>query len=132
MINVNFLHTIIDEVIDENLFQKITHEQFFVLIKKAEIDLDKLSSKKKKNDYIPFHRFNFILKELHEKKEVDITDSCVYILTEMLTMKDLISCLNDENKYILRMSLAVRNNIREKKSSLESHMYRRKKVQKTK
>lgn len=130
MINVKFLHTIIDEATDDNLFKKISREEFFVLIEKAEIDLDKLSSKRKKNDYVPFHRFNFILKELHEEKNIDITESCLYILTQMMSSVDLMGCLNDENKYMLRTSLAERNNIPLKTSSLASHMYKRKKVQK--
>ena len=74
-----------------------------------------------------FHRFNFVLKELHETEEVNMTDACIYILSEMLAMKDLLCCLNEENKYILRTSLAIRNNISMKKSSLDAHMYKRKK-----
>lgn len=130
MINVKFLHTIIDEVTDDNIFKKIDHDEFFSLILKAEVDLDKLASKRKKNDYIPFHRFNFILKELHEERNLDITDACLYIITGMLSLKDLLSCLNDENRYILRTSLSERYNIPLKKSSLASHMFKRKKVHK--
>jgi len=131
MININFLHTIINESMDDNIFKKISHDEFFSLIEKAEIDLDQLAIKRKKNDYIPFHRFNFILKELHEEKNIDITDACLYILIEMMSEKDLIACLNDENRYILRTSLAERNNIPQKVSSLASHMFKRKKVHKT-
>ena len=127
MINVQFLHTIIDETIDEDIFKKINHEQFFNILNRAEIDLDKLASKRKKNDYIPYHRFNFILKELHETQEIDITDACIYVLTKMLTMKDLMSCLNEENTYILRTSLADRHGIPLKKSTLDTFMYKKKK-----
>jgi len=127
MIDIKLLHTIIDEAVDDAVFNKITHEQFFKILEKAEIDLDVMSAKKKKNDFIMFHRFNFVLKELHETEEVNMTDACIYILSEMLAMKDLLCCLNEENKYILRTSLAVRNNISMKKSSLDVHMYKRKK-----
>ena len=130
MINVNFLHTIINETINDDVFKTINHDQFFVILEKAEINLDKLASKRKKNDFIPFHKFNFILKELHETEEVDITDACIYVLTEMLSMKDLLGCLNDENRYTLRTSLAERNNIQLKRSSLASHMFKRKKAKK--
>lgn len=132
MININFLHTIIDEVTDDNFFKKINRDDFFSLINKAEIDLDKIVTKRKKNDLESFHRFNFILKDLHEKQNIDMTEACLYIMELMLPLKDLISCLNDENRYILRTSLAERNNIPLKKSSLTCHMYKRKrKVHKT-
>jgi hypothetical protein len=130
MINVKFLHTIIDEAIDDSVFKKLNHEQFFIIIEKAEIDLDKLASKRKKNDYIPYHRFNFILKELHNSEEVNIADACVYILTQTLLLKDLMGCLNEENAYTLRTALAKRYNIKIRQSSLDSYTFKRKKVQK--
>ena len=127
MINTHFLHTIIDSELDDVVLDKINHEQLYTILEKADIDLDKLSSKRKKNDYIPFHRFNFIIKDLHDSKKINITDSCIFLLTDMISLKDLIGCLNEENKYILRLSLAERNCIPIKKSSLDFYMYKKKK-----
>lgn len=127
MINIKYIHTIIDETIDDDVISKITHEKFFEILEKTELDIDKLSSKRKKNDYLPFHKFNFILKELHDTKRINITDSCIFLLTEMITMKDLMSCLNEENKYTLRVELAERNCISLKRSSLDTFMFKKKK-----
>ena len=35
MIDIKFLHTIIDEEINDNLFKKLNHEQFFNIIEKC-------------------------------------------------------------------------------------------------
>lgn len=130
MINTQFLHTIIDGELDNAVLDKINHEKLYAILEKADVDLDKLSSKRKKNDYIPFHRFNFIIKDLHDSKKINITDSCIFLLTDMLSLKDLIGCLNEENKYILRLSLAERNNKTMKRSSLDAFMYKKKKKSK--
>ena len=127
MIDIEYIHTVIDQTMDDDVINRINHEKFFEILRKTDIDMDKLSSKRKKNDYVPFHKFNFILKDLHESKKISITDACVFLLTEMITLKDLMGCLNEENKYTLRVELAERNCISLKRSSLDSFMYKRKK-----
>jgi len=125
--NINEIHDIINDVTtEEDHFQKINRDIFFSIFEKAEIDLLKLAQKRKKNDYIPYHKFNFILKDLHQSEIIDITDACLHITTEILAEKDLTSCLNEENKYTLRKSLAKRYSINIKVSSLDSFMYKKK------
>ena len=121
------MHTIIDNTLDDDVFEKINRETFMMILEQAGIDLKKMADKRKKNDYIPFHRFNFLLKELHKTKKIDITESCILLMTECYTTKDLMSCLNEENKYILRVSLAERKNIKLKTTTLDIFEKRRKK-----
>lgn len=127
-IDVKVLHTIIDNTIDEDVFNQMSRELFFRILKKANLDLDKLASKRKKNDYIPFHKFNFIIKELHENKQLDITDQCILLQTESLPTKDIVGCLNEENLFALRTSLAERNNIKTKKYSLDMFMKKKNQI----
>jgi hypothetical protein len=116
------LTNIIDLKTESDIYNKLTKEIFFDLLKEAEIDLDKIAKKRRKTDYAPYHSFNFLLKELHEKKKIDITDACIYIDTDFLPEKEILKCLNEENVYLLRMSLAERNNIKIKRNSLELFM----------
>lgn len=125
--NSSFLNSLINETPDDDIFSKINHEQFFKILKEENIDIDQIVLKRKKNDYLPFHKFNFILKELHYEKKICMTESCVFLLNEMLDVKDTLSCLNDENRYILRTSLAERHNKKLKRSTLDMFMYRKKK-----
>ena len=116
------LTNIIDSKTESDIYNKLTKEIFFKLLAESEIDLDKIAKKRRKTDYAPYHAFNFLLKELHEKKKIDITDACIYIDNEFLPEKEIIKCLNEENIYLLRMSLAERNNIKIKRNSLELFM----------
>jgi len=118
---------IIDKRLEETVLKQISKETFFGIIDESGIDLDRLSSKRKKNDYLPFHEFNFILKELHRSKRIDIAESAIYLETEMFTVKELLACLNEENLYELRVSLAERNNIPLKHSTLDLFLYPKKK-----
>lgn len=117
------LTAIVDSISEKTIFSKINRDVFFAIIDKAEINLKQLAAKRKKNDYAPYHDFNFILKELHESKKVDISDACIYLETEVLTVKDILGCLNEENRYSLRISLAERNGIKLKRTSLDNFMY---------
>lgn len=117
------LHNIVAASTEQDIHHKINRDEFFMILEKADVDLKQLASKRKKNDYQPYHRFNFILKELHEQKKINITEACIYLETEMLPVKDIIACLNEENLYSLRTSLAERNNIKLKKNSLDVFLY---------
>jgi len=112
----------IDSIAENVIVKKLTKEVFFQILEDsglAEKDLIKLVSKKKKNDYIPFHKFNFILKELHKKKKINIADSAIYLETDMFDSKEIFNCLNEENMYELRLSMANRNNISLMKTKTE-------------
>jgi len=124
--DITEIQDIIHETLEDDVMKKMNRDIFFSIFEKADIDLLKLAQKRKKNDYIPYHKFNFILKDLHQSEIIDITDACLHITTEILTEKDLTSCLNEENKYNLRVSLAKRNGINIKVSSLDSYMYKKK------
>lgn len=121
--SINDLYIMVDSALEQDIYNKITKENFFDILKEAKIDLKTLSKKRKKIDYPQYHSFNFLVKELHEKKKIDIADSCIYIETELLPVKNIIQCLNEENTYLLRCSLAERNGIKMKKNSLDSFMY---------
>ena len=123
-LNLNDIQHIIDDTFELNTVNNLNRELFFKIIDKSGIDLLVLSNKRKKNDYEPYHKFNFILKELHETKQIDIRDSCVYLETELLPVKDIINCLNEENSYMLRVSLAKKYNIPIKSNCLENFLYK--------
>ena len=127
--NITEIHNIIHSTLEEDILKKMNRDTFFSLFELAKIDLLKLASKRKKNDYAPYHQFNFILKDLHQSEIIDITDACLHITTEMLTEKELTGCLNEENRYSLRISLARRNGINIKVSSLNAFMFKKKKVE---
>jgi hypothetical protein len=57
-------------------------------------------------------------------KKIDITDICVIIENEVFDIKNLFNCLNEENMYNLRISLAEINGIKIKTNFLENFMYK--------
>ena len=111
-------HTI-DTTPEDKIVKGLTKEVFFQIIKESEIDLEKLVQKRKKNDYLPFHNFNFILKQLYKSKKISIVDAAIYLETDMFNSKEIFGCLNEENMYELRKTLAERNNISLQKTKLD-------------
>jgi len=123
MRNYNDINEFID-VSDESISIALHRDYLFDALRSLNIDLDEISRKKKKSDFEPYHRFNFLIKQLHEMKKIDITDICVIIENEVFDIKNLFNCLNEENMYNLRISLAERNGIKIKTNFLENFMYK--------
>ena len=121
--NAEEVHNIIGHTVDSQpedfIVGRLSKDVFFEIIKNSEIDLEKLVQKRKKNDYLPFHKFNFIIKQLHKDKKVNIADAAVYLETDMFCAKDIFGCLNEENMYELRKSMAEKHNISLQKTSLD-------------
>ena len=119
-------HTI-DGVPEDRILRKLSKDVFFEILKKSEIDLEKLVQKRKKNDYLPFHKFNFILKELHNSEKIGIADSAIYLEMDMFSAKEIFACLNEENMYELRKTMAERHNIPLMRTKTDMFLYKGKK-----
>ena len=47
----------------------------------------------------------------HNTKKISIVDSAIYLETDMFNPKEIFGCLNEENMYELRKSMADRHNM---------------------
>lgn len=123
IMELNNLKQVIDDNAEFDIHNKLTNESFLKILEEYDINLDFICSKRKKHNLKEFHEFNFLLKNLHEHEKLNIVDCCLCIEENYLKIQDVIKCLNEENAYLLRLSLAERNNIKINKNLLDLYMY---------
>ena len=81
--------------------KKIAKEQLYGEIKKHNIDMDVVSNGKKVgNDN--FHRFNLLVRRLNRIESISLSDIAFYMEEDLFDFKVVLSCLNEENIYLLR------------------------------
>lgn len=91
--------------------KRITKSIFFKELETRGIDLDVVANGKRiKNEH--FHNFNLAIIDLNEDRLIDITDMVLFLEEDMFEMKVVVSCLNEENLYLLREELSKRYNIK--------------------
>lgn len=101
--------------------KKIAKEQLYGEIKKHNIDMDVVSNGKKVgNDN--FHRFNLLVRRLNRIESISLSDIAFYMEEDLFDFKVVISCLNEENVYLLREELVKRFNYKKKKTKLKEFM----------
>lgn len=101
--------------------KKIAKEQLFGEIKKHNIDMDVVSNGKKVgNDN--FHRFNLLVRRLNRIESISLSDIAFYMEEDLFDFKVVLSCLNEENIYLLREELVKRFNYKKKKTKLKEFM----------
>jgi hypothetical protein len=117
------LDVVIDSNAEFNIHNKLTNDSFLKILEESKIDLIDISSKRKKHNCTDFHEFNFLIKRLHEQDKMNIVDCCLCIEMQFLKPEDILKCLNEENSYLLRLTLAKRNNIKVNKNLLDLYMF---------
>jgi len=101
--------------------KKIAKEQLYGEIKKHNIDMDVVSNGKKVgNDN--FHRFNLLVRRLNRIESISLSDIAFYMEEDLFDFKVVLSCLNEENIYLLREELVKRFNYKKKKTKLKEFM----------
>jgi len=101
--------------------KKIAKEQLYGEIKKHNIDMEIVSNGKRVgNDN--FHRFNLLVRRLNRVESIALSDIAFYLEEDLFDFKVVISCLNEENVYLLREELVKRFNYKKKKTKLKEFM----------
>lgn len=101
--------------------KKIAKEQLYGEIKKHNIDMEIVSNGKRVgNDN--FHRFNLLVRRLNRIESISLSDIAFYLEEDLFDFKVVISCLNEENVYLLREELVKRFNYKKKKTKLKEFM----------
>jgi hypothetical protein len=101
--------------------KKIAKEQLYGEIKKHNIDMEVVSNGKRVgNDN--FHRFNLLVRRLNRVESIALSDIAFYLEEDLFDFKVVISCLNEENVYLLREELVKRFNYKKKKTKLKEFM----------
>ena len=101
--------------------KKIAKEQLYGEIKKLNIDMEIVSNGKRVgNDN--FHRFNLLVRRLNRIESISLSDIAFYLEEDLFDFKVVISCLNEENVYLLREELVKRFNYKKKKTKLKEFM----------
>jgi len=102
----NVYDSLHDDVIDEDEFKT-----FLFRIEASGIDLDVLVKNKKRIKLDEFHRFNMMLRNMHKQNECGIIQSCVYLTRYYMDERQVMSILDDENLYELRMTLGKKHKL---------------------
>ena len=102
-----------DETVEYEIYHVIMQSDFLEKVTNYGIDL-KILVKEKKKDATMFHRFNYLLKDLHTTGEVDICSSLTYLEDEF-DYKEIFKCLNAENIILVKSLMAKKYNIKKKR-----------------
>jgi hypothetical protein len=102
-----------DEGVEQEIYHSIMQTDFLEKIEEAEIDIKSLVADKKK-DPTQFHKFNYLLKDLHNTNEIDMCSALTY-LEDYFDYKDLFKCLNAENLILVKSLMAAKFNIKKKR-----------------
>lgn len=100
----NVYDSLHDDVIDDDEFR-----DFLLRIEASGINLDLLVKNKKRIKMDEFHRFNMMLRKMHQDKVCDIIQSSVYLVRYYMDEKQVMSILDDENLYELKMTLGKKH-----------------------
>lgn len=89
---------------EEDVLQNISKEKFFKYLERYNIDLIKVSNKKKDfND--DFHRFNLIVKKLKNQERISMIECAKFLFIDMFDERKVLDCFNDGNKFELKCEL---------------------------
>lgn len=102
-----------DENVEYEIYHTIMQSDFLNKMKDYGVDLIKLIKEKKK-DATMFHKFNYLLKDLHLTNEIDICSSLTYLEDEY-DYKEIFKCLNAENILLVKSIMAKKYNIKKKR-----------------
>lgn len=101
--------------------KKIAKEQLYAEIKRHDINMEIVSNGKRVgNDN--FHKFNLLVRRLNKLDSFTISDIAFYLEEDLFDFKVVVSCLNEENVYLLREELVKRFNYKKKKTKLKEFM----------
>lgn len=107
------IHTIrikqIDDGIEGTIFQVLTKEDFLEKIVEEGINIDTLIREKKKENTM-FHKFNYLLKDLHMTGELNIV-TAITCFEEDYSYKSIMKCVNAENTLMIRNYLIKEHKI---------------------
>jgi hypothetical protein len=89
---------------EEDVIHNISKDKFFTILKKYNIDLVKVSNKKKAfND--DFHRFNLIIKKLKNDDRISMIECAKFLYIDYFKEREVLDCFNEENRYELKREI---------------------------
>lgn len=109
-----------DSMVEKNaefdIFKKMLKQQFEVQLKDLKLDMTIVSNgRRNKNEQ--FHIFNIFIKKMYNNN-FSIADMAMFIEEDYFEMKTVVSCFNEENRFLLEEELAERFNIKRKRTRL--------------
>lgn len=100
----------VNEHAESEIYHNIMQTNFLNKIKNVNINLD-LLIKDKKKDPTDFHKFNYLLKDLHSNNEIDICAAITY-LEDLYEYKEIFKCINAENLILIKTLMSKKYNIK--------------------
>jgi len=98
--------------------KKITKEQLFNELSKHDIDMEVVSNGKRVGNS-QFHMFNLIIRKLHTREHLSLSDIAFFLEEDYFDFKKVVACFNEENMYLLREEMVKRFNYKKKKTRLK-------------
>lgn len=82
--------------------EEFSKNEFFNIIKRHNIDMDRVSVKKKEyNDH--YHKFNVIIYKLKEENDISLFDIAMYLYKDYFDdINDVMNCFDENNKWALK------------------------------
>lgn len=97
-------------------------KDFFDIIFRNEIDLSKVSEKKKDQNE-DFHKFNILIKQLKKERKYTLIEVASFLHKDLFIEKTVIECFNEENFYNLRCEFSKKYDTGMEFSILEDFLY---------
>lgn len=107
---------------ESHLIKSIRKKDFFELVFMNEIDMKRVSDKKKDQNE-DFHKFNILVKQLITDKQYNLIEIATFLADDLFKEKIVIECFNEENYYNLRCEFSKKYNTEMEFNILEDFLY---------
>lgn len=108
--------SMIERNVEGEIFKRMSKLKFTEKLEALNLDMNIVSNgRRNKNEQ--FHRFNIFIKELHSTN-FPMQDIAMFLEEDYFEMKQVVTCFNEENRFILEEELTKKYNIKHKKTKL--------------
>lgn len=104
--------------VENDLIKEIYKSKFFEKFEATGLDLD-IVSNGKKNRNEQFHLFNLFLKDMFENQRYYMQDMVSFLVEDVLETKQVLNCLNEENRYELEYEMKFKYHIKQNESKID-------------
>lgn len=109
--------------LDNQYLDEVMKTRFYDLIKRKDIDLTKVSIKKKAYNE-DFYKFNILVSELKEAYNLPIFEIALYLYKDYFdTMTEVMCCFDENNTWMLREEAAQQYHLDSVKNTLDSFLF---------
>lgn len=107
-----------EKSVENDLIKEIYKTKFLEKFEATGLDIDVVSNGKK-NRNEQFHLFNLFLKEMFEHNRYYMQDMVSFLVEDMLDTKQVLNCLNEENRYELEYEMKFKYHIKQNESKID-------------